>query len=231
VRRPAQFSRVWWQERGLSAMLGLLVFALFVALPLEVQGVVSPLVISVAMTLLLLSGVVAISGRRRVTIAVAIVAVVSLALRWAFYAWPGARLANLQSAVGMLALGLLTALLLRHVFREGPITSDRIQGAVAVYLLLGLIWAEGYQLIDALLPGSFRFALERDAAGSFLKQYFAYFSFITLTTVGYGDITPIHPIARTAVIGEALVGQLYPAILIGRLVSLQISARAQGGQK
>lgn len=100
-----------------------------------------------------------------------------------------------------------------------------------MYLLLGLLWALGYQLIETLLPGSFRFMEEHDAAGSFIKHGFAYFSFVTLTTVGYGDITPVHPIARTAAIGEALVGQLYPAILIGRLVSLQISARAPGGQK
>ena len=58
-------------------------------------------------------------------------------------------------------------------------------------------------------------------------QSFAYFSFVTLTTVGYGDITPVHPVARMLAVGEALVGQLYPAILIGRLVSLQISSRPQ----
>ena len=52
-----------------------------------------------------------------------------------------------------------------------------------------------------------------------------YFSFVTLTTLGYGDTVPVHPVARSLAIAEALVGQLYPAILIGRLVSLQISAR------
>ena len=60
-------------------------------------------------------------------------------------------------------------------------------------------------------------------------QALAYFSYVTLTTVGYGDITPVHPTARMLAIGEALVGQLYPAVLIGRLVSLQISARRQDG--
>ena len=60
-------------------------------------------------------------------------------------------------------------------------------------------------------------------------QTFAYFSFVTLTTVGYGDITPVHPVARVLAVGEALVGQLYPAILIGRLVSLQITSRPQDG--
>lgn len=56
-------------------------------------------------------------------------------------------------------------------------------------------------------------------------QSLAYFSFVTLTTLGYGDITPVHPAARMLAVGEALVGQLYPAILLGRLVTLQISSR------
>ena len=58
-----------------------------------------------------------------------------------------------------------------------------------------------------------------------------YFSYVTLTTVGYGDITPLYPVARTLAAAEALVGQLYPAILIGRLVSLQIASRSGGGTK
>ena len=69
--------------------------------------------------------------------------------------------------------------------------------------------------------------LVRTAGG--LNQELAYFSFVTLTTVGYGDITPVSPVARSLCVAEALVGQLYPAILIGRLVSLQISSRQDSG--
>ena len=211
-------------------MLALLILALFVALPLEALGVVSPIAISVVMTFLLLSGVVAIAEQRRITVVVSVVAVTSLVLRWAYFIRPDGRIQAYQWAFGMLALGLLTAFLLRHVFRDGPITSDRIQGAIAVYLLLGMIWCLAYQLVDQLLPGAFQFSVKRDEQGFFFAHGLAYFSFVTLTTVGYGDITPVHPVARTLAVGEALVGQLYPAILIGRLVSLQIARRPDGSE-
>lgn len=112
------------------------------------------------------------------------------------------------------------------MFRSGPITGDRIRGAVAAYLLVGLAFVFAYRLVDDASPG----ALSIGPIGPGLRhgaQNLAYFSFVTLTTVGYGDITPVHPAARILAIAEALIGQLYPAILIGRLVSLQISSRTE----
>ena len=125
----------------------------------------------------------------------------------------------------MIALALLTAFILRLVFREGPITGDRIRGAIAVYILLGVLWSLAYQLLDRLAPGSFHFAETARPTLGRLSHRLVYYSFVTLTTVGYGDITPVHPLARSLAAGEALVGQLYPAILIARLVSLQIASR------
>ena len=202
--------------------------ALLVVLPLEALGVVSPIVVSVVMTFLLIAGVVAIAERRYTTILVSVVALVSLVLKWAYFIRPDERVQAYQRVFAMLALGLLTAFLLRHVFQDGPVTSDRIQGAVAVYLLLGMIWGLGYELVNQLVPGAIQFSVRQDPAGFSFAHPLAYFSFVTLTTVGYGDITPVHPIARTLAIVEALVGQLYPVILIGRLVGLQIASRPQG---
>jgi len=116
-----------------------------------------------------------------------------------------------------------------QVFGEGPVTGHRIRGAILVYLLLGGIWALLYQLVALTIPHAFR--LPEDMAGGniyALQRLLPYFSFITLTTTGYGDITPVHPLARTLTMLEALVGQLYPAITLARLVSL--AAKHQEGK-
>lgn len=223
--RPAAFSQVWWEEKGLTAMLVLLVLAIFVALPLETLNVVSPTVVGVVITLLLVAGIVAMSGRGSATIVVAVFAAASLVARWITVIHPGRTIAIWDLGLAILSLSLLTGFVLRHVFRAGPVTADRIRGSILAYLLLGLIWCLAYQLINLLVPGAFHFPEPQVAMPGRLSHHLVYFSYITLTTVGYGDITPVYPVARTLVAAEALVGQLYPAILIGRLISLQISSR------
>ena len=110
---------------------------------------------------------------------------------------------------------------------EGPITTHRIQGSILVYLLIGFTWSVAYQLLHTLSPAAFSFA-QGDPGPAHARDPLIYYSFVTLTTVGYGDITPVHPTARSLAIAEALIGQLYPAILIARLVSLRISSSRQG---
>ena len=111
------------------------------------------------------------------------------------------------------------------VFGKGKITADRTAGAIAVYLLLGLLWALLYGLISATDPESFKglapFTLEESGA----QQDFIYFSFVTLTTLGYGDMSPVSSLAKTLAWFEAVVGQLFLAVTIARLISLEISHR------
>jgi hypothetical protein len=116
-------------------------------------------------------------------------------------------------------------LVLVQVFRDGPVTAHRIQGAVVVYLLVGLIWAAAYEIVFYFDPQAFAFANGVRGQG-FGVHGLVYFSYVTLATLGYGDITPLHPAARSLAVSEAFVGQLYPAILIARLVSLEIESRA-----
>lgn len=106
------------------------------------------------------------------------------------------------------------AYLLRYVMRRDVLTLDKLYGAAATYLLLGVAWAYLYANLQHLQPGSF--ALGGAPAEPNLRDLI-YFSFTALTTTGFGDITPVQPIARTLTMFEQLAGVLYVAILIARL--------------
>jgi len=118
----------------------------------------------------------------------------------------------------------LTVVVGRAVFAAGPINYHRVIGAVLLYLNIGLIFVALFCFVALLVPNAFNgFGPLQDnlsVAGNFI-----YFSFVTLTTVGYGDIVPLHPIARALTNVEAIIGQLYPATLLARLVTLEIENR------
>ena len=226
ARSPRAFVSSFWQtERGLSAMLAFLVLDLFVVSPLVSMGVIGPFLFNVFFALIVLSGVAAFWDQRLLMVAVLSVFAATVAFQWAADWLPGA-VGVWDDALTILTLSIVAALVLVQVFRDGPITRHRIQGAIVVYLLLGLIWMSAYKLLLRIVPGAIHFA-SGEPGDLKLGHGLAYYSFVTLTTVGYGDITPVHPIARSLAAGEALVGQLYPAILIARLVSMQLASRDQ----
>ena len=109
----------------------------------------------------------------------------------------------------------------RNVATDREISANRIVGAVAVYLLLGVLWAVAYTVVDLTWPGSFK---GFDAgAGSEWNSEWLYYSFVTMTTLGYGDISPVSPIAQLLAYLQAIFGQLYIAILVAGLVGAYIS--------
>lgn len=220
-----KFSGFWWSERGLSALLVLLLVTLLSA-PLLKSGPAA-LLGSVFLSLLLLSGVATISDNVQHRIGAAAVALASITLEWVSRLYPESiPLQTASSAVTLVYFILLTLVVMWRVFGEGPVTADRVRGAIAAYILVGVTWSIIYRLIDLQVPGAFN--LTKGAAGQAIpvrESELTYYSFVTLTTVGYGDITPAHPIARTFVITEALIGQLFPATLLARLVSLATTER------
>jgi len=145
------------------------------------------------------------------------VAMAAVALRFFDELWSPQTAVIVRLASYGLSAALLAFIVLFRVFAGGRVNEHRILGAVSGYLLLGLTWATIYGLVEAVYPGAF---VRNVASGD--RRDWIYYSFVTLTTTGYGDITPVHPVARTLAILEALVGQLYPAILIARLVSQDI---------
>lgn len=112
--------------------------------------------------------------------------------------------------------------LLRDVVRATDVTGDTIAAALCVYVLLGILWAFAYSAIEVAAPGSFAFPA-RAATDEPLVTSLVYFSFVTLTTLGYGDITPVASPARILAALQAIVGQFYVAVLVARLVGIHAS--------
>jgi hypothetical protein len=212
-------AQTWQSEANLSVFLALLVLLIFLIPSLGLERADERLYGNLMTSVMLVCGV-AIAWRRRAVFFLALsVTVVTLAARWADFlrntplgVWP-----HLLSIAAIL---MLLYILLSQVFAPGPVTAMRIQGAIAVYLLFGIAWAHAYAIVGSTIPGSFTIP-ERELQ---LPSEWFYYSFVTLTTVGFGDIVPSHRVARALTVGEVLTGQLYLAVLIGRLVGMQISS-------
>lgn len=114
--------------------------------------------------------------------------------------------------------------ILRHVMTASSITTDTICGAVSAYAILGILWAVIYAIFHHFVPGSFSIPEHMQSAQA-MELWTIYFSFTTLTTLGYGDITPQLPAAQIYAFMEAACGQLFLAVLVARLVALQIMER------
>lgn len=135
------------------------------------------------------------------------------------------------STLAMLAF-LFTAagVAMRQIATDDKISVNRIIGAVCVYLMLGVIWALMYSLIETAIPGSFA-GLVDQAANSKWNPDWVYFSFVTLTTLGYGDILPLTFSARSLAYFEAIVGQFYLAVLVAGLVGAYLSEKQSQAPK
>jgi hypothetical protein len=112
----------------------------------------------------------------------------------------------------------------REVFAPGRVTHHRVMGAVLLYLTIAITFAALFAFVGSLVPKAFSgLSLEDSPA---LASNLIYYSFATLTTTGYGDVFPVHPIARSLCNLESIFGQLYPATLLARLVTLELAHRA-----
>jgi hypothetical protein len=214
--------RFWNTERGLSVFFVLLVVVVLVLPALGLEGPLTALVSDIAFSALLVAGALTLRERRWMRLLVPPIAALALLMRWWSVVGTSADLSAWRELATLTTLTLFAVVVTAQVYRSGPVTRHRIEGAVAVFLLLGLAWASAYELLYHLRPGAFAGNLD-----AVVPQTWIYFSFVTLTTTGYGDIAPVHPVARSLVIGEALTGQLYLAVTLARLVALYVGARGK----
>ena len=217
---PAAPRATWAHKAGMTVLLAMLVATIFIvpvaAPPLGDSG---RAVIELFFLLVLLAGAWAIAEHQRAALAVAALGGAIVAIAWLPMPLFGPATPVVREVAALLAVVLLAAMVGFRVFAPGRITTDRIMGAIALYLLFGVVWGNAYEIVALADPAAFNAAPD---PGRGIERWF-YFSFVTLTTVGYGDVTPVSRAARVLAIGEALVGQLYPAIILARLVTLQTS--------
>jgi hypothetical protein len=219
-----QMGEFWSGDLGLtlvSISLGVLIFVIF---PLREAGLRGRFFFDLMMVTLMVSGALVMKQRRIVTVMVIAVVLAGAGVLWISRLYPTPFLQQLSSLLSIITTLLYVRIVLLVMFREGPVSWSRIQGGVCAYLLLGLAWASAFQFAEHLHPGSFRFVSEPTDIDQ-LTSKLVYFSYATLTTVGFGDVTPLNPFARSLAIAEAIVGQLFPAILMGTLVAMAMRPR------
>ena len=174
-------------------------------------------------TLVLLIAVLSIAGRWKALLGI-VMAAPAVIGQWLNYWWPDQISVYVVTRVsGLLFIAFVVVELLRFIIYAPQVDAEVLCAAVAGFLLSGLAWSLAYNLLDRLNPNSFVFTLS--AKNDFSMNGFTslYFSFITLSTLGYGDIVPAAQVARMLAMVEAMFGMFYMALLIARLVSLYSS--------
>ncbi len=223
---PPWFAKLWSVDQRLTFFLACLILIIFVILPLAGLGVLGKFVVDVVLSLLMISGVIATRRSLALKIFVGSLTIAGLIFHWTNVYVLSQRHPVLDAVLLMCCLFAFVIVTLMQVFRPGTMNLHRVFGAIAAYLLIGLMWGYAYCLTDLNVPGSVRF-IGSFADGEAPMARYVYFSFTTLTSVGYGDVLPVHQLSRTLAVSEALIGQLYPAVLIAGLLGMALQLRGR----
>ena len=209
-------------DQLLTTLTILLSALLFVVAPMQANGVVSGYYFGLIFGLMLVPAAFMVSGNKfavgATLIAIALVVAASqLELR-------DSLLDKYLDAGAWLIAGLtLSTVVARAIFAPGRVNFHRVIGGVLLYLSIGLIFVALFGFVALLVPNAFN--IVAPVRGNFDIGSLTYFSFVTLTTIGYGDVVPLHHYARGLANVEAIIGQLYPATLLARLVTLELGSR------
>jgi len=208
------------RDAALTALVCLLALYLFVASPLADLGLIDRPILVTTFLLAIISGVLVVARSRGFAMLITAFGLSLIPVEvWRIVA-PSPLSITIFNVHAALFLSLLMVTLITRVMGRGRVNWHRILGAVAAYLSFGIICTCLYTIIETNAPGAF--AIPPGAPSATAGSHFSYFSFVTLTSTGYGDVQPVHPFARAVANFEAIVGQLFPAILIARLVSLAV---------
>ncbi|MCI5064765.1 ion channel [bacterium] len=224
-------SSIQKQRFRFSSLLFSMVLVMFCS-PFLLHGTVSSLIRAALICYLLTAAALAASTRSAHLRAIISLAILGLCSQIALTVSPSPLTFTLFTSISTVFLAFISILLFLQVFQTEEVTSDSLFGAICVYLLIGITFCFLYSLIEFAIPGSFSFTREIDRTTVLSSpeeiqngiSTFFYYSFVTLTTLGYGDITPLSPIARNISILESIAGQFYLTILVARLVALHLTS-------
>jgi hypothetical protein len=212
-----------WSDPLLTALTALLAVMLFVIAPLQALGIFVFQAFELVFAIVLMAGVFVMSGSRTAVVAMLVALVMATTGGIFRLKAPSLLDVNLFAGAWLITGITLACVVAPAVFGPGRVTYHHIMGAVLLYLTVAIIFVALFTFIGTLVPKAFSgMALDDSPA---LASNLVYFSFATLTTTGYGDIFPVHPIARSLCNLESIFGQLYPATLLARLVTLEIAGR------
>ena len=184
----------------------------------EVKG--GDVIVSILLSLVLLSAVLAVADRKGVFFIALVLAVPAIVGRWINHFRPDLLPSPVFLIAGLALIAFVVANLLLFVLRAPSVNTDVLCASISAYLMLGLLWTVAYWLVAQVTPNAFAFNTATGTKETMAGFNAFYFSFITLSKVGYGDITPLSRIARWLAATEAMTGLLYVTVLIARLVSL-----------
>jgi Ion channel len=201
--------------------LGLLFF--FFPFVEEVKG--GDLIVSILLSLVLLSAVFTVASRRTLIVGL-LLAIPAVAGRWINHFQPHLVPPPIFLVAGLGLVAFVVVNLLRFILRAPSVNVEVLCASISAYLMLGLMWTIAYWLVAQVTPTAFAFNTTTGTKESMEGFNAFYFSFITLSTVGYGDITPVSKVARMLAAMEAMTGLLYVAVLIARLVALYSSPKS-----
>lgn len=212
-------------DRFSTVQLLVALVALFTCAPFVEQIRGGHFIVSILFSLVLVAAVFAVAKRKVLFLAI-ILAIPAIAGRWLHHFRPDLVPTPVFLVSALILILFALGHLLRFILRASVVTFEVLCASISVYLMLGLAWTIAYWLVDQLTPGgAFSFNTNRGAQSMNGVTGF-YFSFITLSTVGYGDITPVSRFARWLAAMEATTGLLYVAVLIARLVSLYSNTKS-----
>jgi hypothetical protein len=210
-----------WGDSLLTALTILLLVMMFVVAPLQALGIFAFQVCELLLAIFLVAGVFVMSGSR--TAVAAMLVALAMIVTGAVLRIRSPSILDLNLFAGAwLIVGVTLAwAVARATFAPGRVTYHRVIGAVLLYLTVALIFAAMFTFLGTFDPKAFIGLPVQDSPK--LATQLIYFSLTTLTTTGYGDVAPLHPLARSLCNLEAVFGQLYPATLVARLVTLELA--------
>ena len=217
MKRKTHNQHGWLRVNRFSFLL--ISIVLFMILRPFVEDLVGlSFLMEIFVTAILLSGIYAVSEDRVTLILALLTGLPALFTNWSFQLLKTPSLLLIHHIWAGLFFAVATIIIIRHLINQKVITTDLIWGAVCGYFLLGFMWGDIFSLLETLQPGSFNLGEGVPDIDSLI-----YFSFVTLATLGYGDIVPLTKQAQSLAIIEAVMGQMYLAVNIAALVAIRIS--------
>jgi len=208
----------WYHVNRFSFLLVSIVLFLILR-PFMEDYVRISFLIEIFISAILLSGIYAVSEDRVSLFFALVTGVPALFINWSFQIFKIPSLLLIHHICAALFFATATVIIVRHLINQKVVTVDLIWGAVCGYFFIGFMWSAIFSLLETFHPGSFK--LGSQVVPNI--DSFIYFSFVTLATLGYGDIVPLTEKAQSLAIIETVMGQMYLAVNIAALVAIRIS--------